>query len=573
VHIENRWLRCCAGWFYGLQSFLRMETILQPSTAPGMIMGLGFMFFVLLSISSFTANLTTFLMMRRFKTGVESITDAINFNYKICAYKELGDEIAMMTPGLRKQLVFAGLGGCPALLYAGEADAAIMAESELKLAYAGELVKRDCMGIEPGSTKFCPGSGGELDTRRDCEIKLIDEDPLLMLAVSMPTRHDIQHKVGWSADDLKVNLAAAQKKYKEQFPQEIDDCRPPEIEAITEPMNILSLQGSTVASMIFVMVGWGLMAAGKLRTWWLLRKLAKEKGRELTEEEIQAFKVEERRKALAAGDQTDNCTGTVEDCERLVKSAMEGRDDKMGALDKNLTEMLVKIQAVSGPVSGGAGEVPATPASPPPVPDETQLGLTPSSTQNGNPAPGLAEAYGTVEKELKQEQMLTEKLWREVAAERARLKQEWADYESARRNHSAKVQVEHAARVEKICAGAKATPATLIPLEVASPRDDPEAIAAKNAKKALRDKWQELQEKMNQQMEEKWADVHSQRAAHREELKKLRTLQAETSAMWKEVSKAQEETSQLRVLVPFDSADYSPSSPRAIAGSGQIAGR
>jgi len=366
---------------------------------------------------------------------------------------------------------------------------------------------------------------------------------LLMLAVSMPTRHDIHHTVGWSAVDRMgaAILDGARKKYSAQFPQEIDECRPPEIEAITEPMNIMSLQGSTVASMIFVMVGWGLMSVGKVRRWYLLRQLAKSKGHTLTAEEIAAFEEEERRKLLLDGDMTDKCTLCVEECEKLVKNAKEGRDNKMDALDKTISEVLVKMEStynikvapvvdtsVSDATALGVSGVSGIPSSATPVADK----------KNGATSPFPAD----VEKELKQEQTISEKLWREVAAERTRLKQEWIDFETARQKHAELVQSEHTERLNTF--KKKANP-VIIPVEMAS--DDPIALA----KKALREKRQESQVRMNQQMEDSWVDVTAQRAAHREEVKLLSELQAETTAMWKKISKSQEESSQLRLLVPL----------------------
>merc|ERR1719424_524530 len=99
-HIEHRGIRACAGIFYGLMSFLKVESTVFPETPVGMAMGLGIMFYILLAISAFTANLTTFIMMRRFSTGVENIADAVNFDYSICAYKPLGVQLATMVNGL-----------------------------------------------------------------------------------------------------------------------------------------------------------------------------------------------------------------------------------------------------------------------------------------------------------------------------------------------------------------------------------------------------------------------------------------------------------------------------------------
>merc|ERR1719272_1388296 len=148
-------------------------------------MGLGIMFYILLAISAFTANLTTFLMMRRFSTGVENIADAVNFDYSICAYKPLGVQLATMVNGLEDKLVYVDrFGQCAGLLLTGKVDAAIMTDLEIKMGYAGDLVKADCEGVVPGSTKLCPGEDEVLNEERDCDIQKIDENSMMTLNVA-----------------------------------------------------------------------------------------------------------------------------------------------------------------------------------------------------------------------------------------------------------------------------------------------------------------------------------------------------------------------------------------------------
>jgi hypothetical protein len=598
-YIENRRLRCCAGIFYSVMSYLRMESTLSPATAAGMTMGFGIMFFVLLSISAFTANLTTFLMMRRFSTGVESLEDAINFDFKICAYPELGHELAKKTLGLQSKLIYADvLGGCAKHLYNGDADAAIMSEVELNMAYAGKLVLQDCAGVDPGSTDSCPGSGGDLELRRDCDIEKIDQIEIATLNVAMPISAQLQQIVGWSlvSGQASALLDRAKLNFSYAFPQDLDDCRPDPIEPPAVAFNIENLQGSTVASMVFVMVGWVLMAASRLARWHKLRQLAAEKGHELTEEEIAAFDEAERRKQLAEGDTISRIQLHVEDCSTV---AHKSQDDNLKAL-QSLDEQLVVVIGKIDEHKRGDDMFPETPSStkvnapkaismespqsiPPELGNETNasdrmapyqnsqgldadirdiaIALDASQQRSLSALPqdqaillteasrkqqeAFREQWRQVEEELRQEQLAAEKLWRDVTAERMRLRQEWADLEMARRKHSDQVRLEHISRLEMF--------ATTQAASSAPNGDSTSAQLAKSKRKAQREQTQDLQKTMNMQMEDSWADLRSQRASHREDLRRLQELQAETAQLWRKVSKAQDGTgTDIRMLAPYE---------------------
>jgi len=588
-------------------SFLRVETTLQPSTAAGMVMGFGLMFYVLLAISAFTANLTTFLMMRRFATGVETVSDAVNFDFKICAYAPLGELVALRTPNLYKNLVnMSGLGQCAGLLFTGEVDAALVTETELVMAYSGESARRDCTGVEPGSTKKCPDGWEE----RDCEIEKIDEKSLMSINVAQPISHGLSQKMGWAFFDRMSNaiLEGAKQNHSGLFPVELDDCRPPPVEPSAVPFNIKNLRGSTVASMVFVMIGWVLMSVGKIARYLKLKALERQRGHALTEEEIAAFDEEERRKEMLEGDPVTRLQVASEDCSAAVKTAQESRNAKLTEIEEQLSTVVGKLSGVPitnapqspSPTTPRPMETPMsmeTPRSiPPEVADETNAAqrIAPYSTaastsafasieedmrrvantlattgSNNSLRPEnqslmLTEAsktqqqtlqrqWGQVEQELRQEQMVTEKLWREVASERQRLKEEWADIEVARSRHSERINSEHSSRLQTWSSTRARSASPSSTQAMASPREDYSAQQeARTARKAVRDQRQELQGRMNKQMEDSWADLHSQRASHREELRHLRELQAETSAMWRKVSKAQDETAHIRMLVPID---------------------
>merc|ERR1719272_930186 len=442
-------------------------------------MGLGIMFYILLAISAFTANLTTFLMMRRFSTGVENIADAVNFDYTICAYRLLGVQMSTMVVGLADKLVFVDrFGECAGLLLEGKADAAIMTDLELKMAYSGELIGPDCKGVVPGSTKKCPGEDGVLNEERDCDLQKIDRKSMITLNVAMPVAHHISQKVGWSLVDRKANaiLEASKAAFSDMFPTEIDDCRPPQHEPSAIAFTVTNLQGSTAASMLFVMIGWALMLIEKVIRKRKIAALEKQQGRALTEEEIEKFNMEEKRAQMLEGDITSRLQVAVEDCNTMVKTVQKERSSKLsdlqtvvervaGEVQTKLNTDLAKIAALEpatlalAVVDGGS---PTTLALEPAKPFVLRAGdsLDPQNQalQLGDEAKKQQEsnriAWAQVEATVKQEQDATELLWRKVAAERMTTKTEWTDLEDKRRGHSERTAAEQQLRVQGMTAGA-----------------------------------------------------------------------------------------------------------------------
>lgn len=140
----------------------------------------------------------------------------------------------------------------------------VIASSELDLAWQGVLIERDCKDKAPGSEPWCPqGPDGGLDPRRDCFIKKVGDGAILhTLEVACASTHAAHHPMSFAFAKAKVQgtWSKTNEEYDWAKKPFLEEC--PLIEeggGDTDTMAMMDMLGTSVASMLFVIVGWGMM--------------------------------------------------------------------------------------------------------------------------------------------------------------------------------------------------------------------------------------------------------------------------------------------------------------------------
>mmetsp|Transcript_29862 Transcript_29862/g.70384 ORF Transcript_29862/g.70384 Transcript_29862/m.70384 type:complete len:663 (-) Transcript_29862:141-2129(-) len=242
------WTGLLKGAYFGFMSFLSGGPANAPATPAGRVMSLGLGLFLVLSLSAYTANLATFLIMTNVKSGISSVEQAVTSGKRICIAAGIADMIFQRYP--TASLIEAPFYQCPKYIANGQADVAIMSDNGLDFMYSGDRVRSDCDGLSPGSTPYCPQRGGELDVRRDCKlVKAGSRKILLTVPIAIPIRKEVQHAVSWAQVHSTTGdvLQQAKDKYSNRFPQPMENC-PAEGLGELDPMPVSGLVGTVVVS-------------------------------------------------------------------------------------------------------------------------------------------------------------------------------------------------------------------------------------------------------------------------------------------------------------------------------------
>jgi len=268
----------CKGVFQGVNSYLASGYYFQvyPRTIPGMCYSLGLGLFVLLSLSTYTANLASFLILKKVKEGVNSLEDAVKTGASICISSVYLGEIAAKVPAVLRGSPPPAIGRswreCVRELHQATADGksmyGVISSSELDLAYRGSLITRDCKGV--GEAKkagydgktLCPADAeGNLNPKRDCFIKKVGDGAILhSLEVACASTHAAHHPMSFAFATAKVQ--GAWSKTNEEFSWArtvIPENCPVVVGDEMSQMAMMDMLGTSVASMLFVMAGWGMM--------------------------------------------------------------------------------------------------------------------------------------------------------------------------------------------------------------------------------------------------------------------------------------------------------------------------
>ena len=154
---------------------LTFENVCQST--PALFAQLGYGFFVLITISSYTANLATILVAKSNKQGISSIQDAIDQGVTICVLQAVERQVSALFPKAKWHMVSSSSAQVQALNL-GTCGAALIHEQRIKKAWSGDDVISDCKKMEKESlsTAEIPcerDEKGDPLLTRDCKFKMV----------------------------------------------------------------------------------------------------------------------------------------------------------------------------------------------------------------------------------------------------------------------------------------------------------------------------------------------------------------------------------------------------------------
>lgn len=170
----------------------------EINTHSGRILQLGFAFFILLVISTYTAELTNYLITKDYAGQIESLEEAIEARYRICIPAFIKPTMERSNPRVANLLVesFGTLVHQLDLMDAGRCDAAIITLGVLDSAYSGVYTEDD----------------------RHCN-KIPVGQPVLTSGISLPVREELQVAFSWAVVEQleKGRWAVAERRAQDKF--------------------------------------------------------------------------------------------------------------------------------------------------------------------------------------------------------------------------------------------------------------------------------------------------------------------------------------------------------------------
>jgi len=216
-------------------------------TRSGHFLMFGFSFLCMLGLASYTANLSSFLLMQNLQTGIKDINDAINSNVKICAVQSSVGMLIASYPKLQPLVVPQpdSLTMMDAFL-AGTCDALTTSPDELAQAHAA---------IAPYDQHGPQGY---------CNLQRVG-DVVLAIPVAIPISRDLDHALSyvWS----RVKYSGKMEHFKEQYPTPPSKCSHGGLKEGATPMNVGDMLGGlfVVALVLVVSFFMHIMRFGRAR--------------------------------------------------------------------------------------------------------------------------------------------------------------------------------------------------------------------------------------------------------------------------------------------------------------------
>jgi len=151
----------------------------------------------MLGLASYTANLSSFLLMQNLETGIKDFNDAMNKNVKICVVQAMEDMLISSYPKVQPLLVPQSAGDkSVAAFHEGKCDAVLTSPWFLDEAYAAE----------PPYDKH--GLQGH------CNLQQVGE-PILAIPLAIPISRDLDHALSyvWSRSKYSGKMEQLKKQY------------------------------------------------------------------------------------------------------------------------------------------------------------------------------------------------------------------------------------------------------------------------------------------------------------------------------------------------------------------------
>lgn len=204
----------CKSLYLNFLGYVSCSPMNAPSSVPGRLAALGFGWFLLIVISSYTANLAAILVEQKNpQNSIASIDDAIQQGRTICLVREIHKELTSKFPGAKLKLKLsteAVIRG----LKTKHCDVGVLTDQQIKKLFSGEYNERDCEKIE----NMTDAQAADLETGAVC---IRDEDgnpdaksdcgkfakvglPVVSVPLSMPVSDELQASFSYTYRKLQA---------------------------------------------------------------------------------------------------------------------------------------------------------------------------------------------------------------------------------------------------------------------------------------------------------------------------------------------------------------------------------
>jgi hypothetical protein len=248
-------LRAGKSCYFSFMGFFAAGAQHEALTIPSKIAMLGFTFFVLITISSYTANLASILVVQHEQNiDIASIQDAVAASRRICIPKEIKDPLVHKYPRVETLLIpVDSISMIPRSMHKGDCSVAIMYERSISRMHAGAYVEKDCDQMQAGeleaSDAFCEDPS-HVDHDRDCSFVKVGEY-VLQIPIAWPVADHLRRSLAWSMvqNANKGIYEEAKMRYHFMIPGSHCSKIAPEKEVGMPPTSML---GTVILSTVFM---------------------------------------------------------------------------------------------------------------------------------------------------------------------------------------------------------------------------------------------------------------------------------------------------------------------------------
>jgi len=229
----------------------------------------GFRFFLMMTLSAYTANLASILTAEKAFLGVSSVDDVVRLRMKVCVYITAIPEVIAYDTRLESLLVPVALFGEPRHILQGKCDAFISYENSIPEMLAGHLNQYDCAALDRGDLTAdeaqCKRNGdGTPALDRDCGYRKVG-DLIGTIPFSWPLNPNlpekVQHALAWSVLDRRHFVETRVKQFANEVPA--SECGAGTASNDKDHgLAIENLIGATLLMAIFVAIGTGIALYG-----------------------------------------------------------------------------------------------------------------------------------------------------------------------------------------------------------------------------------------------------------------------------------------------------------------------
>lgn len=173
-HTVSQFAKCVYLSFMGYVSCGPANT---PSSVPARLAAVGFGWFLLVFMASYTANLASIFTITQSRNEINSIEDVIAKELTICAYGAVAGALSSIHPGAKVDGSYSDWGPMLGAFHRGKCDVVFCTEKVITSTFNGRYAAEDCTKMDGGMTAedaekqnvFCVRDpSGDPDLMRDC---------------------------------------------------------------------------------------------------------------------------------------------------------------------------------------------------------------------------------------------------------------------------------------------------------------------------------------------------------------------------------------------------------------------